>query len=105
MLPAMTRRALLASSSLLVVLALALAGCSRSSMPAGGELKSLTVDEVSALVAANDGKTFFFDNNDKERWAKSHVPGAKWLDYDQVTAADLPADKGARLVFYCASEL
>jgi hypothetical protein len=103
----MPRRALLATLSALAFLLLALAGCSRSSMPSGGtgDPKSLTVDEVAALVAAHDGKTFVFDNNDKERWVRSHVPGAKWLDYDNVTAADLPADKGARLVFYCASEL
>jgi hypothetical protein len=103
----MPRRALLATLSALALLLFAVAGCSRSSMPAasGGDPKSLTVDEVAALVAAHDGKTFIFDNNDKERWARSHVPGAKWVDYDNVTAADLPSDKGAMLVFYCASEL
>jgi hypothetical protein len=106
----MTRRAWLASLPLLAALALALlalGGCSRTSMASAssGEVKSLTVDQVAALVAAHDGKTFVFDNNDKERWARSHVPGAKWVDYDNVTAADLPADKGAMLVFYCASEL
>lgn len=91
--------------SLLAVLAIALAGCSRSSVPASGELKSLTVDEVAARIAANDGRTFVYDNNPLDRYARSHVPGAKWLDYEKVTAADLPADRGATLVFYCASEL
>jgi hypothetical protein len=98
----MSRRFVL---SLLAVLAVALLGCSRSAVPASGELKSLTVDEVAARVAANDGKTFIFDNNPKDRYDRSHVPGAKWMDYENVTAADLPADKGAMLVFYCASEL
>jgi 3-mercaptopyruvate sulfurtransferase SseA len=65
----------------------------------------LTVDEVATRIAAHDGKTYVFDNNPKDRFEKSHVPGARWLDYDNVTAADLPADKGATLVFYCASEL
>jgi len=93
--------------SLLVAAALVLAGltgCSRASSPAS-ELRSLTVDEVAARVAANDGKTFVYDNNPKDRFEKSHVPGAHWLDDESVTAADLPADKGAMLVFYCASEL
>jgi hypothetical protein len=93
--------------SVLVAAALALAGltgCSRASSPSS-ELHALTVDEVAARVAANDGKTFIYDNNPKDRYAKSHVPGAHWLDYDSVTAGDLPADKGATLVFYCASEL
>lgn len=80
------------------------AGCSRASSPAN-ELHSLTVDEVAARVAANDGKTFIYDNNPQDRFTKSHVPGAHWLEYDRVTAADLPADKTATLVFYCASEL
>ena len=63
------------------------------------------MDEVAARIATNDEKTFLFDNNSKERYAKSHVPGAKWLDYDNVSASDLPADRSATLVFYCASEL
>ena len=78
--------------------------CSKTSA-ASAELKTLTVDEVAAKVAAHDPKTFIYDNNDRERWAKSHVPGAKWLKHTEVTAADLPADKGATLVFYCSSEL
>jgi len=93
----MTRRTI---ACLLAVVALALLGCSR-----GPALKTLTVDEVAALVAAHDGKTFFYDDNPKDVFAVGHVPGAKWLDEDRVTAADLPADKGAKLVFYCASEL
>jgi 3-mercaptopyruvate sulfurtransferase SseA len=100
----MPRRLLLC---LLATLALALvggAGCSRAFSPSA-DLRSLTVDEVSSRIAANDGKTFIYDNNERDRYAKSHVPGAHWLDYDKVTAADLPADKTATLVFYCASEL
>jgi hypothetical protein len=76
-------------------------GCSRSS----ANLKSLTIDEVQAKITANDGKTFIYDNNDKERYDKGHVPGAKWVKFDNVTAADLPTDKNATLIFYCANEL
>jgi len=100
----MPRRLLL---SLLATLALALVGataCSRASTPSA-ELHALTVDEVAARLAASDGKTFVYDNNPKERYARSHVPGARWLDYDSITAADLPADRSATLIFYCASEL
>jgi 3-mercaptopyruvate sulfurtransferase SseA len=98
----MFRRLLL---SVFVSFAFALVGCSRTASPAPSELRTLTVDEVAARIATNDGKTFLFDNNSKERYAKSHVPGAKWLDYDKVSASDLPADRSATLVFYCASEL
>jgi hypothetical protein len=90
---------------LLAALAIALLGCSRTSTPSASDLKALTVDEVAARIAARDGKTFLYDNNPPDRYAKSHVPGAKWLDDEKVTAADLPADKGATLIFYCASEL
>jgi hypothetical protein len=68
------------------------------------ELKRLTVEQVAARIAAKDGKTFIYDNNSKESWAGGHVPGAKWLEDDKVTAADLPADKGALLIFYCHNE-
>jgi hypothetical protein len=68
---------------------------------------SLTVDELNAKMAdAKAGKLalHIFDNNAKARWEKGHIPGAKWVQSDAVTAKDLPADKEATLVFYCASE-
>jgi hypothetical protein len=67
-------------------------------------LKTMTVDEVATRIAAKDGHTFVFDDNPHERFAKGHLPGATWLD-KEPTQADLPSDKGALLVFYCASEL
>jgi hypothetical protein len=70
----------------------------------GADLKKLTVDEVAAKVAAHDSKTFIYDDNPHDRYLKGHVPGAKWLE-SVPTVADLPADKGALLVFYCSSEL
>jgi rhodanese-related sulfurtransferase len=66
------------------------------------ELKTLTVDQVAARLG--DPETFIFDNNNKDRYAKGHIPGAKWVRPDEITAATLPADKGATLVFYCANE-
>ena len=68
------------------------------------ELNRLTVEQVATRLAAKDGKTFIYDNNPKESWTAGHVPGAKWLDDEKVTAADLPADKGATLIFYCHNE-
>lgn len=92
----MNRRTALAHFA---VVALALLGCE------GKDLKRLTVDEVAARIAANDGKTFVYDANSKDHYAEGHLPGAKWVVYDGVAQADLPADKGATLIFYCASEL
>jgi rhodanese-related sulfurtransferase len=86
--------------SLVAVPALALA-CTRGS---SSELKRLTVDEVQARIAAKDGKTFVYDNNPRERFEKSHLPGARWVESGEVTAAVLPPDKSATLIFYCANE-
>jgi hypothetical protein len=91
----MTRRLLLS----MLVTGLALLACTPSN------LKKLTVDEVAARIALHDGKTFLYDDNPQDRYAKGHLPGAKWLSTPEPTAADLPADKTATLVFYCASEL
>ena len=91
---------------LAAVVGLAFLGCFKSgSAPAtSSELRPLTVDEVAAKLAASDGKTFIYDNNDKESWVDGHVPGAKWVDSEHVTAADLPADRTATLIFYCHNE-
>lgn len=95
-------------SLLLLVASLAvttLLACKKTEAPAvGDQLKRLTVDEVSTRLAANDGKTFVYDNNTKESWVKGHIPGAKWLDDEKVTASDLPPDKAATLIFYCHNE-
>jgi rhodanese-related sulfurtransferase len=63
-------------------------------------------DLQSRMAAAKAGKLalFIFDNNGKERFEQGHIPGAKWVQFSDVKAADLPADKEATLVFYCASE-
>ena len=91
---------------LLLVLAASVfstAACSRSK--SDHPLKELTVEEVAARLATNDGKTFVFDNNPKDKFEKGHLPGARWVKHDAVTASDLPADKSATLIFYCANEM
>jgi hypothetical protein len=85
-------------------------GCSHSSASSGpahtdADLKTLTVDEVAARIDLNDGRTVVYDNNSKERYAQSHVLGARWLNFHEMAAADLPKDKTTTLVFYCANRL
>lgn len=46
---------------------------------------------------------FIFDCNEEDMYAEAHVPGAKLIVYDQVTADKLPTDPEATLVFYCYS--
>ncbi len=96
----MNRRTLL---SLFAVAPFATSACSRSK--ADPSLKTLSVDEVAARIGANDGKTFVYDNNPRERFGKGHVPGARWLDFKNVSATDFPPDKSVTLIFYCANEL
>ena len=90
---------------LLAALPLVLLAACLTSRRSSGELKSLTVEEVDQRIAAKDGKTFVYDNNPEDVFAKGHLRSAKWVDHDHVTAADLPQDKSATLIFYCASEL
>ncbi len=98
--------------SLIVASLLALAACGGSSTPPATSaqtqtaeaFKRMTVEEVETRLATNDGKTFVFDDNEQSRFAKGHVPGAKFLPYKEVAADKLPADKTATLIFYCYSE-
>lgn len=64
------------------------------------DIPELTVEEVAARL----GEPGFhvIDNNGAGRWKRSHVPGAKNLNAHTFGASDLPADKTATLVFYCA---
>jgi len=62
----------------------------------------LTVNQVSDLI--DQHAVSVFDNNPLDRYKQSHLPTAKWVDFKAVKASDLPSDKEAKLVFYCASE-
>ena len=62
----------------------------------------LTVEQAAAR--AKEKNVYFFDNNDMETYREGHVPGAKWIDYNNYAESALPADKEATLIFYCANE-
>lgn len=64
----------------------------------------VTVDQVATRVEAHDAHLAVFDANGRETFDEHHVPGARWVNYDAVTAAELPADHATSLVFYCANE-
>ena len=44
-----------------------------------------------------------FDVNSLQSWQHARVPGARHLDPQRFTRADLPADVQTRLVFYCSN--
>lgn len=62
----------------------------------------VSVEDVAAGIAPDATTRFVvFDANSRETYDEGHVPGATWIHYDSVTAAVLPADTSAQLVFYC----
>lgn len=70
-------------------------------------LGRFTIPELQAKMDdAKAGKLqlFVYDNNEKERFLQSHLPGARWLEFDEIKETDLPKDKEATLVFYCAND-
>ena len=76
---------------------LAVTACHRGPLPFG----ELSVQEVAQRRTQPD--VFVFDNNTPDRFKRGHVPGAKWVSPSRVSASDLPADKNATLIFYCAN--
>jgi hypothetical protein len=82
------------------------AGCSKDK-PAASEqatekLPTMTMDEVEKAIAANE-VTPVDCNADKTRKKNGVVPGAILIsDEETFVASELPADKGRKLVFYCA---
>jgi hypothetical protein len=96
------------------VLALLALGCSRAATPSQGaatppaataerEIPGMTVDELAGMLDRHEAVAIF-DANGRERYEQGHLPGARHVGHDQVTAAMLPPDRGARLVFYCYNE-
>lgn len=66
-------------------------------------LKTVSPAELSRLVQQRE--VTVVDVNSPQRWLAAHVPGALNLDPENYSAADLPADREARLVFYCSNPL
>ncbi|HEV7554991.1 MAG TPA: rhodanese-like domain-containing protein [Kofleriaceae bacterium] len=90
-------------------LAASVAGCSKSDTAQAGpsenskdEVPSMTVDEVDRAVAAKQVQAVDC-NHDQLRKKLGVVPGAILVaSSSDYPASMLPADKGAKLVFYCA---
>jgi hypothetical protein len=102
--------------ALSVALGLGSLGCAQDHAPHGSSgaqeaaneaFGTLTVDELEAHLRdakAGTRKVAVFDNNQHERFVKSHIAGATWVKFSDVKASDLPADKDTELVFYCSNE-
>ena len=66
-------------------------------------LKTISPSQLHGLI--QEGKVAVFDVNSPQSWASAHVPGAQNLDPTEYAPGDLPADKGAPVVFYCSNPL
>ena len=97
------------------VLAMLAFGCSRAATPPQGgahvttqptaerEIPGMTVDELAGMIDRHEAVAVY-DANGRERYERGHIPGARYVGHDEVTAAMLPADRATRLVFYCYNE-
>jgi hypothetical protein len=84
-----------------VGLAALLAGVACAAENGPEPFREISVDDVASRL----GQPGFhvLDANGPEKYAKAHVPGARQIHFKQFTEADLPADREASLVFYCAN--
>lgn len=90
-------------------------GCSRPTPAAQGapnapaqasaerEIPGMTVDELAGMIDRHEAVAVY-DANGRERYERGHIPGARFVGHDQVTADVLPQDRSTRLVFYCYNE-
>jgi len=74
-------------------------------VPALGAVKTLSLAEVEALVAQKpeEGGYLLIDSRPEIKYFEGHLPWARSLPWQEMKERldELPADKGARLVFYC----
>lgn len=67
-------------------------------------LNEVTVDQLAGMIERRE-TVAVFDANRRERYEQGHVPGARWVAHDGVTAEILPTDRATRVVFYCANSM
>lgn len=67
-------------------------------------LPEVSVDQLAGMLERRENVAVY-DANRRERYEQGHVPGARWVAHDGVTAEVLPSDRGTHLVFYCANSM
>jgi hypothetical protein len=74
----------------------------------GGHVSRIAVGHTAAEdVHARLGEPdlHLLDCNLEFGWRAGHLPGARYVGYDDLNPAVLPANRHATLVFYCGSSL
>ena len=94
---------------LLASVSIALPACDRVDPCSVGEpadpavaerIAIVTPQEVDALRKAN-AQAVVIDVNPKEIYDEGHVPGARWMRFDQADRSVLPTDRATPIVLYC----
>jgi len=90
----------IASSSRLPGHLLLLAALVLPAAPRAGAdpVQEASVEQVASMLG--QAGVFVYDANTAEVYHKGHLPGARYLP-PRFDPGALPADRGARLVFYC----
>ena len=85
---------------------IALSGCAKKSddkTRTAAEVPTITVEQLDTMLARSECVPVDA-NGERTRQKMGVIPGAVLLtDSDTFTPAELPADKGKTLVFYCAN--
>jgi rhodanese-related sulfurtransferase len=68
---------------------------------ARAEVMDVTPQQLAAMLKSST--ILVLDVNEDETYAEAHVPGARLMVYDEITAEKLPPDHHAALAFYCYS--
>ena len=82
-----------------VIVVTAIAGAPGPARSASVEYGSLDVEAVAKMLGAPDVR--IYDANPRDVFEENHLPGAVHIGKQRLEPL-LPADKSARLVFYCA---
>ena len=66
------------------------------------EIPKVTTEQLASWIG--EKSVTVIDTNKVETFQENHIPGARNVRYDAVTAKDLPESKDARMAFYCTNE-
>lgn len=75
----------------------------REPAQAASDVATVTVEDVAQAIST--GGVHIYDANSAKQYASAHVPGAAHLPFDKVKVEKLPADKNAKVIFYCWNEV
>jgi hypothetical protein len=89
------------AAPLLAAAAVAVAAACATGQRSGDPFTLVGVEDVAKLLGSPN--VAIVDANPQDVYREGHLPGARWYRSGPSLASVLPADRSARVVFYCAS--